>query len=311
RYREFLRVSRLWQHLQAKKRSGQALGISDHLPSCYQNQLCVLCPACPHFGINTTAIINQVEQYIYRQHTALFIAMDGNRGLVRKHKNSSKHTQALSDGVGYFPNNQRFHEYLKKAVDDYEVDLYTCYNLTFFKKTGLDVTGIVSVVCSRHGLFLPQGTVDLQKGERFANVDYALAGVLKQARNIDKIYLSYDEICGYCVNIRQCFTTHFPDLVPLLDKLVFLVPKMHILGHKEVCQLQYSFNYTEGVGRTDGEAPERVWKQDNEHIESTKEMDSGHRHDVLNNQHSALNFDKTTTLGKLDICIYKLLLNFY
>jgi hypothetical protein len=52
RYREFLRVARVWKYFQARKRSGQAFGISDYLPACFKDQLAVLCPACPQPGLN-------------------------------------------------------------------------------------------------------------------------------------------------------------------------------------------------------------------------------------------------------------------
>jgi hypothetical protein len=29
------------------------------------------------------------------------------------------------------------------------------------------ISGVVAIQCARHGLFLPQGMVDLQKGERW------------------------------------------------------------------------------------------------------------------------------------------------
>lgn len=134
---------------------------------------------------------------------------------------------------------------------------------------------------------------------RFANADYALAGALKGTEDIARIVLAYDINCAYCKNIKHRFDTHFPELADSIHKIDHLIPKLHIYGHKELCQILHSFNYTSGVGRTDGEAIERVWALDNNNIVSTREMDSGHRHDILNDQHSALNFDKTTGLGKI------------
>jgi hypothetical protein len=39
----------------------------------------------------------------------------------------------------------------------------------FVKFAGLDVTGIAAVSCSRHTVFLPGGTVDFQKGEKYVD----------------------------------------------------------------------------------------------------------------------------------------------
>jgi hypothetical protein len=36
----------------------------------------------------------------------------------------------------------------------------------FIKFKNAVVSGVVAVVCARHGFFLPQGMVDLSKGER-------------------------------------------------------------------------------------------------------------------------------------------------
>jgi ABC-type microcin C transport system permease subunit YejE len=65
------------------------------------------------------------------------------------------------------------------------------------------VSSVVAVVCARHGFFLPQGMVDLSKGERcvaiyqstpigpifiifnsFVNTDYALAHALSSAEDL-------------------------------------------------------------------------------------------------------------------------------
>ena len=54
------------------------------------------------------------------------------------------------------------------------------------------------------------------------------------------------------------------------NDIVFLVPKFHLPGHNERCQLNYSFNLTPHVGRTDGEAPERGWAAINALASSTK-----------------------------------------
>ncbi|KAJ7880547.1 hypothetical protein B0H14DRAFT_3767250 [Mycena olivaceomarginata] len=40
--------------------------------------------------------------------------------------------------------------------------------------------------------------------------------------------------------------------------LMFLVPKFHLPAHIEQCNIDFSFNLTPGVGRTDGEAPEHA-----------------------------------------------------
>jgi hypothetical protein len=44
-----------------------------------------------------------------------------------------------------------------------------------------------------------------------------------------------------------------------VKSVLFLVLKFHLPVHVEACNLQFSFNLTKGIGRTDGEVPERGW----------------------------------------------------
>ncbi len=83
------------------------------------------------------------------------------------------------------------------------------------------------------------------------------------------------------------------------------------MAHKEDCQYLYSFNFTENVGRTDGEQIERNWSKGKGNTASTREMNPGHRHDVLNDHHNSFNFDKLRNIGMpLHILVFKLTLRF-
>jgi hypothetical protein len=79
----------------------------------------------------------------------------------------------------------------------------------------------------------------------------------------------------------------------------FLVPKFHLLSHVEACNLAFSFNLTKGVGRTDGEAPERGWANINPAAQSTKEMGPGTRRDTLDDHFGDWNWKKIIKLGKI------------
>lgn len=52
-----------------------------------------------------------------------------------------------------------------------------------------------------------------------------------------------------------------------------------------------------GVGRTDGEAPERGWSHINPVATSTREMGPGSRRDTLDDHFSDWNWKKTTGMG--------------
>jgi hypothetical protein len=77
----------------------------------------------------------------------------------------------------------------------------------------------------------------------------------------------------------------------------FFVPKFHIAAHIATCQTNFSFNWTPGVGRTDGEAPERGWSDINRIAASTKEMGPGSRREVLDDHFGDWNWKKVTAFG--------------
>lgn len=77
-----------------------------------------------------------------------------------------------------------------------------------------------------------------------------------------------------------------------------LVPKFHLPAHILPCQLAYSFNLSPGVGRTDGEAPERSWAVSNLLAYSTREMSAGGRHDFLDDAFGDFNWAKAVEIGK-------------
>ncbi|KAI0310578.1 hypothetical protein OF83DRAFT_1227861, partial [Amylostereum chailletii] len=69
---------------------------------------------------------------------------------------------------------------------------------------GRDVSGIVSVACADHGCWLPVGTVNLQKGEKQVNVDYALCSALQHSLGgIEEVMISYDIMCKYRIHLRR------------------------------------------------------------------------------------------------------------
>jgi glucan biosynthesis protein len=82
------------------------------------------------------------------------------------------------------------------------------------------------------------------------------------------------------------------------DGIETAIPKFHLPAHKAECHSQYSLNYRLGVGRTDGEAPERVWVATNGAANSTKEMKEGHRHDTLDDVINDINWQKISRLGE-------------
>jgi hypothetical protein len=110
---------------------------------------------------------------------------------------------------------------------------------------------------------------------------YEMRRWINKAKFFRRIVLTYDIACQYLINLRKRFGEEFDDLAAILDMVVLLVPKMHLDGHVSDCKYRYSLNYTEGCARTDGEGIERSWAEQKPCGLSTREMNHGHRHDVL------------------------------
>lgn len=137
-YREFLRAIRIWRHVQARKRSGQALGLGKVLPPPYEATISVLCPACPQPGLNITKadIIEHRDKpfvihpnpYFYvmmisRHVSTLFMSGDADFKLLQRDRKNQKQDIYLMDGESYFPDMTIFKSYLKNAGEVKEVRL--------------------------------------------------------------------------------------------------------------------------------------------------------------------------------------------
>jgi hypothetical protein len=111
---------------------------------------------------------------------------------------------------------------------------------------------------------------------RYLNADYVFLKTLF-ATALMLLVISYDIACQWHKNLWERMQI-FPAEEALsnsVSSVLFLVPKFHLPAHVEACNLQFSFNLTKGVGRTDGEAPERGWANINPAAQSTKEMGPG------------------------------------
>ncbi|KAF9028382.1 hypothetical protein BDZ89DRAFT_1066203, partial [Hymenopellis radicata] len=133
----------------------------------------------------------------------------------------------------------RYNVYVRNVVAT-EEEKSTCSNFNAvemqnkIKFRGCVISGVIAVECGRHCVFLSM--VDLHKGERFTNADFALLCLAK--------------------------LSNLAEMLPaLVDLIKFLVPKMHLDGHKDNCRYRYSLNYFQGAGRTYAEGIEGSWAE--------------------------------------------------
>ncbi|KAI6142305.1 hypothetical protein EDD17DRAFT_1711602 [Pisolithus thermaeus] len=303
RYESFIRSVREWRHLKMLKWSGRG-----HDPAGIVNtssgECAVLCPACPHPGINLPDGWESSpphRKWLY----ADFVAIDANFRLKRKHVSSDAIDPSLSDGWGYFVEDSQYRTFLNERRHDIQ-EKSTCsshnaVNMADTKSSqGLATTGVSSIVCVRHNFKYPNGVVDLEKGERYANMDYAFFSAMRHS-SCNVLNVSYDIACQWHKNLWARMLA-FPPALQLQHTIMnthFFVPKFHLPAHIAKCHTLYSFNFLPGVGRTDGEAPERGWSSINPVASSTKEMGPGSRRDTLDDYFGDWNWKKLTGLGAI------------
>jgi hypothetical protein len=129
-------------------------------------------------------------------------------------------------------------------------------------------------------------------------MDYFFLASLKL--NIpQRLVISYDIVCQWSRNLDhrcQIYPSN-PIASGEVQEILYLVPKFHLHAHIIQCQVNYSFNLVPGVGRTDGEAPERGWADINGVATSTREMGPGSRRDTLDDHFGDYNWRKVSQIS--------------
>lgn len=189
------------------------------------------------------------------------------------------------------------------------------------KSKGLCTTGIGSVSCARHEMYRPNSMGDLQKGERYVALLplhifwpamvfqickyglYIFAGLL--GITLQLILISYDIACQWGAQLITWMNS--PSLpselrLPASIELQKLVLKFHLPSHTNECQAPFSFNFTPGVGWTDGEGVERNWSILNGIAPSVSQMGPSGRWDTLDDFCNYSNWRKMVVLCEWSTC---------
>ncbi|KAJ7024986.1 hypothetical protein C8F04DRAFT_968337, partial [Mycena alexandri] len=302
RYHAFLRMCREYGHLMlllAGERAHNASGVAGTT----EGSLAEDCPSCPHPGVNIPDGWENAPpetKFLY----ILFLAIDACFRLKRRLISSELKDPPLGSGWAYMVENTKYREYLLLVTDQKEMS--TCSGLaaldyanTKFSR-GYGATGVGMGVCARHEFVQANGVGDLQKGERYANMDWIFASILghKDPR-LSKI-VSYDIVCQWWKNLKprlKILPAHIR-LILVMALFRFVIPKMHIHSHTLACQHFFSLNLVPGSAQTDGEGIERPWAHIGGVASSTREMGPGSREDTLNAHWSFWNWMKLLGLGE-------------
>ncbi|EPS97785.1 hypothetical protein FOMPIDRAFT_1078663, partial [Fomitopsis schrenkii] len=183
RYRELNIAGRVWQHVTALKRAGLHHGLT---LSNRRSSMTVPCLACPWPDINMPKNWRDTPPDLAYIH-ACELGGDGNHGLQKKRKCDDPEDVSLCEGKGYFVDPATMKSYLESIELEAAVSELpeTCsgFKVGRAQRPGkfrhLEISGVVAVICIRHGCFRPGAMVDLQKGERYGHMDFALAGALE------------------------------------------------------------------------------------------------------------------------------------
>ncbi|KAG6912802.1 hypothetical protein DXG01_012027, partial [Tephrocybe rancida] len=233
---------------------------------------------------------------------ALFLGIDANFRLKRKNVSSDQRDPSLGGGWAFFVEESAYKAHVASNWKNTQ-PRSTCVSHDAVNKPdkearGLAASGAGTVDCARHDMKRPNGVGDLQLGERYMNMDYITLSSLRDTE-VEIVVCSYDIVCQWSVNFRERMIS-YPNELHLSSSIkfiTFLIPKFHLPAHIEACNTLYSFNLAVGVGRTDGEAPERGWANINPIAQSTKEMGPGARHDTIDDHFNDWNWRKTVQFG--------------
>ncbi|KAF7972068.1 hypothetical protein HWV62_19137 [Athelia sp. TMB] len=261
-------------------------------------EIAVHCRICPQPGINLPeGWEKDVENgWLY----ALIIGMDACFRLQNRSRSSDAKDPTLGPGWATFIDDAPYHEHLKNYIHKDEISSCAGFAAIFLanlkRTTAVRTTGVGGVICSRHDLWRPNGLGDLQKGESLRLIHILL------------IFLSYDIMCQWIVNLWARVLS-LPDAIrPTFPKkaLIGKIPQFHLEAHGRKCHSRYSLRLTPGVGRVEGEAPERGWSVLGRAAAQTKEMGPGGRHNVIDDICGFANWRKTVGFG--DALLKKLVL---
>ncbi|KAF7292546.1 CxC2 domain-containing protein [Mycena kentingensis (nom. inval.)] len=301
RYKCLLRMTRQYRHLLALKRGGRGHDVGGVLGTAV-GQLAIRCPACPRPGINLPVGWEDAPEE-QRALYVIFLAIDACFRLKRRLVSSELKDPGLGTGWFYMVEWEPYRQYLLTVTKQ----MSTCSGLaaldyanTKFSR-GYAATGVGMGVCARHEFVQPNGVADLQRGERYANMDWILASILRHLHHRLRKFLSYDIVCQWSKSLceRLAALPKPMRLALILALCRFAIPKMHIKGHTTLCQLVFSFYLLLWSGQTDGEGIERVWAMSGGVAASTKLSGPGARADQLDDHWHHWNWLKYIGLAAL------------
>jgi hypothetical protein len=128
-------------------------------------------------------------------------------------------------------------------------------------------------------------------------MDFAFLSTLTPSlkAGISRVLVSYDIGCQWHKNLQTRLNQYAVSLPLQLHNLEYwrvLVPKFHLSGHGDDCQVSFNLAYTKWAGRMDGERIESGWAQTNNMATWTRECGPYARRNILDDHWNASNWRK-------------------
>ncbi|KAJ7154647.1 hypothetical protein C8R46DRAFT_1227479 [Mycena filopes] len=307
RYKPFLRMARQSSFLERLKHAGRAHDAGG-IVATKKGEAAVKCWTCPFDGRNLVPGWRDVAEK-YRYLFRLILALDANFKLKNRIRANEREDPSLGPGWGAFVEPTQYKEHLRGYVAENDVSSCIAFAALTQKETrntvGLRVSGVGGCVCARHKCVRPNGLGDLQKGERYANMDYILAASLA-GFDLMELTVLYDIACQWQKNLLKRIEKLPADMRPDFDSFMLQcgLPVWHASSHEEECTNRNSLSFLLGVGKSDGEGIERLWAELNAFAYHTKNMGLGHRADTIEDKINYHNFTKN--LGQANMLQRKL-----
>ncbi|KAJ7429914.1 hypothetical protein B0H11DRAFT_2166673 [Mycena galericulata] len=285
RRRPFMRMVRQWRNIKMFKRAGRGHAASG-IEGTADGELALLCPACPQPGINLPeGWRDEPEETAFKY--AAQLGADANFRLSERNVSSDARDPMLAQGMAYFVNRPPYMDFIKNYVTQEDISTCSGFQAMFLANlkriNGLRTSGVGGVTCTRHNMWRPNGLGDLQKGERFCNMDWILFSALRDY-DILQLYFTYDIACQYYKK--------------LWDRMRDLPEYLHLkIPPRTECYAPFSMHFMSGAGLGNGEGIEQNWENSNGAARQTKEMGPGSRQDTLDDIFGAHNYRKTLALA--------------
>ncbi|KAG1887678.1 hypothetical protein F4604DRAFT_1877515 [Suillus subluteus] len=201
-YETLLRMMWEWYFIKQMKRAGQGHH-PDGIGATKPGACAVLCPACPHAGKNLPDGWESAPSEIHPRFLyALFLAINTNFRLAHCNVSLDIVDPGLNHGYTFFVEEQAYKGFIgshERAIQELSsCSSHNAVNLANSRVSrGLAATGAGTINCARHNFKWPCSVGDLQKGERYLNMDYLFFSSMQLSSEISALNISYDIACQW------------------------------------------------------------------------------------------------------------------